>query len=257
MIWSEAIPGVVLEVAFWWMGVENSETSIEGLGDLSLEVSNKLRTLAILAILAEASTDGFVHSCTRAGRARKLYLERLKNDGIDRDHHLVSGCYEPLLDAIAAGDMALVHEIDELSPTDFRSPDEYEDDYCYAQILYRLCRDPAPEAEFEPLLKQFEAYLDGDDNPRLLVCRALVERDEASFAQAFEDFLMNLSQVIKEKIDGGTQVEDVHTIAQRHISIEGLALLRIANQRGIRTESDYLYCPSLARLPASRPCPSP
>jgi hypothetical protein len=52
-------------------------------------------------------------------------------------------------------------------------------------------------------------------------------------------------------------VEDVHVFAQRHISIEGLALLRIADRRGIRTESDYLYCPSLARLPASRPCPPP
>lgn len=257
MIWSEAIPGVVMDVAFWWMGVENPDALVEGLGDLSLEVSNKLRTLAILAILAEASTDGFVHSCTRAARARKLYLQRLKNDGIDSDHHFVSGCYEPLLDAIAAGDMTLVQEIDKLSPTDFRPPDEYEDDFCYAQLLLRLCRNSVPEAELEPLLNRFETYLDGDDNPRLPICRALVERDEAGFEQAFEDFLMNLGQVIKEKIDGGTQVEDVHTIAQRHISIEGLALLRIADLRGIRTESDYLYCPSLARLPASRPCPSP
>lgn len=246
-----------MDVAFWWMGIDDPSAPIEGLGDLSLEVSHKLRTLAILAILAEASTDGFVHSCTRAARARKLYLQRLKKEGIGRDHHFVSGCYEPLLDAIAAGDMHLVHEIDKLSPTDFRPPDEYEDDYCYAQLLQLLCRDPVPEVELEPLVKRFETYLDGDDNPRLPVCCALIERDEVGFEQAFDDFLMILSQVIKEKIDGGTQVEDVHTIAQRHISIEGLALLRIAELRGIRTESDYLYCPSLARLPASQSCPLP
>lgn len=257
MIWSEAIPGVAMDVAFWWMGVENPDTPIEDLGDLSLEVSCKLRTLAILAILAEASTDGFVHSCTRAARARKLYLQRLENDGIARDHHFVSGCYEPLLDAIAAGDMPLVQEIDKLSPTDFRPPDEYEDDYCYAHLLQRLYRDPAPEAELGPLLERFETYLDGDDNPRLPVCRTLVERDEDGFGKAFEDFLMTLGQIIQEKIDSGAQVEDVHVLTKRHISIEGLALLRIADLRGIRTESDYLYCPSLARLPASRPCPPP
>jgi hypothetical protein len=257
MIWSEAIPNVAMDVAFWWMGVENPDTPIEGLGDLSLEVSYKLRTLAILAILAKASTDGFVHSCTRAARARRLYLQRLVNDGIDRDHHFVSGCYEPLLDAIAAGDMPLVQEIDKLSPADFRPPDEYEDDYCYAQLLQRLCRDPVPEAELEPLLERFETYLDGDDNPRLPVCRALVNRDEDGFEQAFEDFLLTLAQIIQEKIDRGGYVENVHVFAQRLISIEGLALLRIADLRGIRTESDYLYCPSLARLPASRPCPPP
>lgn len=257
MIWSEAIPGIAIDVAFWWMGVENSETPIDGLGDLSLEVSCKLRTLAILAILAEASTDGFVHSCTRAARARKLYLQRLKDEGVDRDHHFVSGCYEPLLDAIAAGDMLLVQEIDRLSPADFRPPDEYEDDYCYAQLLQRLCRNPVPEAEFEPLLERFESYLDGDNNPRLPVCRALVERDEDGFEHAFEEFLVALGQIIQDKIDDGGYVEDVHFFAQRHISIEGLALLRIADVRGIPTESDYLYCPSLARLPASRPCPPP
>ncbi len=257
MIWSEAIPGVVMDVAFWWMGVESPDTPIDGLGDLSLEVSYKLRTLAILAILAEASTDGFVHSCTRAARARKLYLQHLGNDGVDRDHHFVSGCYEPLLDAIAAGDMLLVQEIDKLSPADFLPPDEYEDDYCYAQLLQRLCREPVPEGELEPLLERFETYLDGDRNPRLPLCRALVERHDGGFEQAFEEFLVALGQNIQEKIDGGRQVEDVHTFAQRHISIEGLALLRIADMRGIRTESGYLYCPSLARLPASRPCPPP
>jgi hypothetical protein len=257
MIWSKAIPGIVMEVAFWWMGVDNPDTPIEGLGDLSLEVSYKLRTLAILAILADASTDGFVHSCTRAARARKLYLHRLAKEGIDRDHHFVSGCYEPLLDAIASGDMPLVQEIEKLSPADFRPPDEYEDDYCYAQLLQRMCRDSVPEAELEPLLERFETYLDGDYNPRFPVCRALVERDQDGFEHAFEDFLTTLGEIIQKKIDGGRQVEDVHVFAQRHISIEGLALLRIADRRSIRTESDYLYCPSLARLPASRPCPPP
>ena len=43
MIWSEAISGVVIDVAFWWIGVENPDGPIEGLGDLSLEVSNKLK----------------------------------------------------------------------------------------------------------------------------------------------------------------------------------------------------------------------
>jgi hypothetical protein len=256
MMWSEAIPGVVIDVAFWWIGVENPDTPIEGLGDLSLEVSCKLRTLAILAILAEASTDGFIHSCTRAARSRVLYLQRIADEGIDRDHHYVSGCYQPLLDAIAAGDMSLVREIDRLSPANFRPPDEYEDDYCYAQLLQRLCRDPVPEAELEPVLERFEIYLNGDLNPRLPVCRALVKRDENEFEQAFGNFLLHFSRTIQDKSDSG-QLEDVHVIAQRHISIEGLALLRIADLRGMRTESDYLYCPSLARLPASRPCPTP
>src|SRR6478672_7728654 len=135
VVWSDEISGVVLDAAFWWICVEDPGTPVEQVGDLSLEVSYKLRTLAVLALLGKASTDGFVHSCIRAARARRLYLRRLADAGIERAHHRVSGCYEPLLDAIAAGDMPLVGEIEELSPPDFRPPDEYEDDYCYAQIL--------------------------------------------------------------------------------------------------------------------------
>ena len=44
--------------------------------------------------------------------------------------------------------------------------------------------------------------------------------------------------------------------AQRRLMIvEGLALLRLAEQRGLTTESDYRYCPSLARRPMEIPFP--
>lgn len=254
MVWSDEISGVVIDAAFWWLTVEDAGTPVEKVGDLSLEVSYKLRTLAILALLGKASTDGFVHSCTRAARARRLYLRRLAEARIDRTHHLVSGCYEPLLDAIAAGDMRLVRDIAELSPADFRPPDEYEDDYCYAQLLQRLCLDPVPEAELQPLLDRFERYLDGDENPRLQVCQALAARDAGAFAEAFENFLAVFGEDIQKKIARG-QLEDVHVLAQRHVSIEGLAMLRLAERRGIPTNREYLYCPSLARRPASYPCP--
>ncbi|MBS1816324.1 MAG: immunity 49 family protein [Acidobacteria bacterium] len=253
MTWSDEISGVALDAAFWWIGVEGSP--IEQVGSLSLEVSSKLRTLAILALLGKGSTDGFVHSCTRAARVRRMYLSRLTAAGIEHTHHRVSGRYEPLLDAIAAGDLPLVSDIEALSPGDFRPPHEYEDDYCYAQILFRLCRETVPEDEFPPLLARFEAFA-ADANPRLAVCQALVERSERGFDEAFDVFLTDVEVRIQKKIANG-QLEDVYVLAQRHVSIEGLALLRLATMRGIRTEAEYLFCPSLARRPASYPCPTP
>jgi hypothetical protein len=256
MIWSDEISGVVIDAAFWWIAVEDPGTPVERVGDLSLEVSYKLRTLAILAVLGKASTDGFVHSCTRAARARRLYLRRLAEAGIERAHHRVAGRYEPLLDAVAAGDMQLVRDIEQLTPADFRPPDEYEDDYCYAQIVQRLCRDAVPEDELPPLLRRFEHYLDGDRNPRLQVCEALVERDSDAFVDAFADLLAEFEERIQANRARG-QLEDVHVLAQRQVSVEGLAMLRLAERRGITTEREYQYCPSLARRPASYPCPDP
>lgn len=256
VVWSAEISGVVLDAGFWWLCVEDRGTPVEKVGDLSLEVSYKLRTLAILALLGKASTDGFVHSCTRAARARRLYLRRLVEAGIDRAHHRVSGCYEPLLDAVAAGDMALVGEIAQLTPTDFRPPDEYEDDYCYAQIVERLCRNRVPEEDLPPLLDRFETYLAGADNPRLSVCHALAARDPEQFSEAFVSYLTEFETRIQKNVARG-ELEDVHVLAQRHVSVEGLAILRLAGRRGIATEAEYRYCPSLARKPASYPCPDP
>ena len=39
------------------------------------------------------------------------------------------------------------------------------------------------------------------------------------------------------------------------IELEGLAMLRIAQLRGLKTEPDYLFCPSIARLPIETPFP--
>lgn len=256
IVWSDEISGVIIDAAFWWLCVEDPGTPVEKVADLSLEVSYKLRTLAILALLGKASTDGFVHSCTRAARARRLYLRRLAGAGIERAHHRVSGCYEPLLDAVAAGDLALVGEIAQLSPVDFRPPDEYEDDYCYAQIVERLCRERVPEKDLLPLLDRFEAYLAGDNNPRLTICQALAARDTERFSEAFDSYLGEFETRIQKNVARG-QLEDVHVLAQRHVSVEGLAILRLAGRRGIATEAEYPYCPSLARRPASYPCPDP
>ncbi len=98
--------------------------------------------------------------------------------------------------------------------------------------------------------------MDGDENPRLQVCQALAARNAGAFAEAFEKFLTAFEEAIQKNIARG-QLEDVHVLAQRHVSVEGLALLRLAGRRGIPTEKEYLFCPSLARLPASQPCPNP
>ena len=37
-------------------------------------------------------------------------------------------------------------------------------------------------------------------------------------------------------------------MSQRLIFVEGLAVLRLATLYGLKTESDYLFCPSIARL---------
>ncbi len=50
-------------------------------------------------------------------------------------------------------------------------------------------------------------------------------------------------------------MEDPVVIAERQIYIEGLAILRIADKLGFVTQSEYRFCPSIARVAMVKPFP--
>ena len=242
------------DVAFWMQGLLEPGYPVNELGKLSLEVADKLRSLAIIVLLTEAESDLFFHNLIRSGRARNAYLQRLRDGGINDDHHQSSGRYESLLDAIAAGDLELARSIAALSPVEFRAGHEYEDDYCYAQVLHRFVMIPPGDTEIPPLLERWEGYLDGQPSGRLDVCRALLNAEQGAFDAAFDDLLGEQDrQIAKNKARG--QLEEPQVVAQREVFVEGLALLRIAESRGLVTQSDYRYCPALARLAMVQPFP--
>jgi hypothetical protein len=246
---------LALEIAFWLEGLNDPTYPIEEVGKLSLELSTKFRALAIMALLVNSNSDLFCHNLIRSGITRETYLKRLKEKGINHDHHQASGRYEPILDTIAAGDFELGRRIVEISLREWQKGHEYEDDYCYAQILHRLIQETPMEQEIIPFLQQFEAYLDGDPSARLEVCRALVDREQSAFEDAFNALLEEQeAKIVNDRVMG--QLETPEVIALRHIFVEGLAILRLAERRGFHIQLEYRYCPSLARVSMSRPLPA-
>lgn len=239
---------MAIDIAFWLMGLDDPSYPVKQLGPLSIELSEKLRALAIINLLVKGKSDSFHHNLIRSGMVRETYLQRLKKERIDGDHHQASGRYEALLDTIAAGDFDLARRIGDLSPGKWMESHEYEDDYCYAQILHRFVRSDVSEREISTLLDQFETFLEGELNARLGVCRALLLRDQTAFDEAFDALLVEREAKIEADKERG-QLEEPHVIAQRQVFVEGLALLRLADRRGLQTQSEYRYCPSLARVP--------
>jgi hypothetical protein len=255
MSYAEEAPNLATEIAFWYQAFEDDTYPAEELGKVSNDVARKFRALAIMLLLSEASTDLFLHNLHRAAKARLFYLKRMQAEGTQNDFFQASGRYGPLLSAIAAADWGAAREIDALtSPTIL--PGEYEDDYCVAQIVGRLLRDPpvVDDAEYEPFLLRFEAYLEGASDARLDLLRALIARDQAAFDTAFDAVLAAFAGSIQEA-KARRQLEDAVTLALREVDVDALAFLRIAELRGLTTQSEYLYCPSLARLPMKVPFP--
>jgi hypothetical protein len=242
------------EVAFWAQGLTNPKYPLAEMGALSLDLSRKLRALAIMALVVGGSTDSFCHNLIRSGLGRLAYLKRLQASGQRSDHHWCSARYEPFLDALAAGDFALAREIIALSPSEFRDGHEYEDDYSYAQILSCWVAQPSRDSEVPGLLDRFAQYVEDQPNARLAVCRALAARDQTAFDEAFADVLLARDLEIEAAKTRG-QLEEPHVVALRRVFVEGLAILRMAELRGLSTEREYRYCPSLAREPMRMPFP--
>lgn len=245
---------LAVDVAFWLSGIKSPDYPMESLGNVSIEVSEKLRTVAIIQLLVQAESDLFRHNLIRSGVVWEEYLIRCRADQRVDDHHCVSGRLEPFFDPVAGGDLALASRIGALLPGEWQRGREYEDDYCYAQILHRWVRVTPPEEEIPAVLDRFEAYLESRPSARLAVCRALAVRDQRAFDEAFDALLEERgAQIEADKVRG--QLEEAPIVAQRQVFIEGLAVLRIAQARGLVTRADYVFCPSLARVPMRMPFP--
>ena len=242
------------EIAFWMQGYDEPTYPLGQLGGITRELCSNLRSLGIMVLLSHGKVDRFHHNLIRCGRVRCVFLDRIARERAIGEHDFVSSVNEPLFDAIAANDLALAHRIAQTSPSDFRPGHEYEDDYCFTQLVIRLMDVGQNQVEIAALLARMEAYLGKDDDTRLLLCRALAGADQAAFDEAFNAFLDARDKAITEDEERG-QLEEPPVMAQRHVYIEGLAMLRLAGMRGFATEREYRFCPSLARQLMVEPYP--
>ena len=108
---------------------------------------------------------------------------------------------------------------------------------------------------YQPFIDQFDNALKRQPSERLEVAKALVQRSQPDFDNAFEALLDARRKFILAAIQRA-QIEDPVVLAERQVYIEGLALLRLAQRQGLQTMPHYLYCPSLARRPMRAPLPA-
>jgi len=251
---TEYLEVLAYDIAFWMSAYLNPSYSLDDLGDVTANVTGKLRAAAIIALLAKGNSDSYFHNLIRSGRCRLQYLQRLQAAGRAADHHQASARCGPFLDAVAAADFGLARQIAALSPTAWLQGHEYEDDYCYAQLLHAVIAAQRDQGAVEKMVQRFETALAGRQDARLPCVQALLQRDQAAFDSAFEALLGQRTKEIEAE-KARHKIEEPPLIAQRQVYVEGLALLRIADRLGIVTQSEYLYCPSLARVPMQAPFP--
>jgi hypothetical protein len=247
MSWNDDAADLGTDLAFWHVGQSGDDYPIEQLGELSSSQATKFRALAIMQLLGEGSTDLFLHNLMRASRTQKWYLTRVRREKFNDLFFAASGRVAPLLDAIAANDFDTARDLAAMSAPTLQLG-EYEDDHHYGKALHALVQDPPDLSSASQALDAMEVFLAGESSPRLEVSRSVISSDQAAFERAFEAFLRAFADSI-DKARKRFQLEDGVVLALREVSVEGLALLRLAEHQGLTTEREYPYCPSLARRP--------
>ena len=229
-----------------------AQDSVVSMGKLCNDISRHYRAIGICGLLLHADTDMFFNGLIQGALTRKYYLNRCVRENHLSDPARKSSFVDPFLDAVAANQFKLARQIAELSPDAWQKDFEYEDDFAYAAFLHEFIRfDAASEDQLHGILDRYERVLEGSADTRFELCQALQSRSQSRFEEVFYDLLNEhderMSQIADPKLDSSLAKEYTFE-PNRWIFVEGLAMLRIADKLELRTEAEYKFCPSIARL---------
>lgn len=176
-----------------------------------------------------ASARAFVHFTSFAPEAQKLNSRA-----------------EPFFDAVACGDTEAARELARLSP---RAPDrnrEYEEDFLFVRFLMDHFYLGVDAREGQRLLERYEKVLEGSVDARLAVCRTLLTGDGNGFDKALTRMMEEREVRFRKLRDKESMAEEV-LATEGYVSVEGLALVRLAVSKGLHPLEDFLFIPSVAR----------
>ncbi|WP_163780398.1 Imm49 family immunity protein [Myxococcus vastator] len=205
-----------------------------------MSVCALFRRMGISQLFLSGLPDGFFEELSRSARAFLFFLQ-----GTD-DAAKTTSRSEPYFDAIACGDTEAEREIAQHSRATWSPGEEYEDDFLYVRILMEHFTLAASPDRLDAAMRRYERLPTTGDDVRLALCQALVTAD----AQRFEEGLGLLLEVRTRELRKRLEAErlspdDATTTA--HLSVEVLALLRLAERAGLPTEMHYPLAPSVAR----------
>jgi hypothetical protein len=204
-----------------------------------IEICNNFRRAAIASLLRTGGGRLFRDRLQRGGAAYAYFLGRSPDNTEER----VSESF-PLLDAIGAGDFDTAATIARLSSHRWLKDQEYEEDFLFYEFLMQHVLLGASAAEALAMLDRWEACLEGTEDRRLDVCRAILSVDSEAFAEALPLYLEERQQSYEEQ---GDLLPPEIRLTEQAVSIEGLAFIRIAQRKGIAVQAGYQQIPEPTR----------
>jgi hypothetical protein len=224
---------------------------IADLGGIFDELIPQLEALGLCHLLEFADEGRFRENMARSGHARRYFLRRSRLEKNQADRHLAVSRTRAFLDALIAGALPLARDIALLSTEEWNPAWEYEDDFCFYQLLHTIAKqpDPFPTPEVHALIERFERSLEGGESAHFEVSKALVARDPKAFAGALVALLeAEEAQIEADRGSAAVLERDILYWPKSRVSIEGLALLKTTELVGMRVPGEFPLCPRAARL---------
>ena len=221
------------------------------MGKVYYELAKHHRAFGICVLLQDAEVDGFFHGLIQSAITWKYFLRKCQLEGRGESPYRRASLTAPFLDAVAAGQRTLAKQIAALSAETWTQGQEYEDDFAYGRLLHLLIDFEHPDqAGVHHLIDQFERALEGGSAVRLELVQALADRNQSSFESSFVGLLEDHESKMRKLADprrDSVLAREYTFEPNRHVMVEGLAILQVAEALGLKLEPEYKFCPGLAR----------
>lgn len=206
------------------------------------------RTLAICRLLREHAIDEFAHLMAKAGHAR---LDLLQHAGAHPSQRSI-GNDLGFGAALTAGDLATAKQIADLAPGSHLAGVEYEDDFLWQRTLQLVLLGRDDEAQVA--VTRWREVLDGEPSGQLEACVGLLGDDGVAFSRSFGELIRHRQRQL-QRYRGALSFSSERFATEGHVFVDGLAVLRLAGQRGLHGPDEAEMVPAAAIVPLGRSLP--
>jgi hypothetical protein len=175
----------------------------------------------------------------KSGAAFSYFLKTVRNT------EKITSKAAPFFDALACRDFDTARELSRNSRHSWNQEEEYEDDFLYVFFVMKKFFLDGTDQEMWAILSRYEDLLDGADDARLDLCKSFLENDDSTFAEALNALITQHEEYYRRGIERDEILEE-EWATEGQLFVEGLALVRLAEVQGFRTDRNYLFIPSIA-----------
>ncbi len=192
------------------------------------------RRMAIAELLLEADRAGFLETL---GRSARFVLSRT-----EALHPIAANA--AFFDAVAGGHDESARQLADRSPEGHDPDRQYEEDQLFARIVMDLATSDG--TGIATRIDRWKTVVGDETDLRLDAIEALLDDDAARLDEAIDRWMGEVAEFhLDRQAEGKADPDDSLTVAR--VSIEGLALVRLAARRGLPLRPDHRLLPSIAR----------